>query len=155
MQSEVNWGSSGQAQTYKTALITVQQLNKTEDHVKTYVPQILVMTGEPNIRPSLVDFAYLLCKNNSLMVCGDVVSERLDHKERSKQMAKAARWLRQHKTKAFYSLLDNVSFSDGVATLLQTTGIGKMKPNTLLLGYLSKWHTGKGQTIEEYFCSIQ
>ena len=71
--TEVNWGSSSQAQTYKTALITVQQLNTTEDHVKTYTPQVLVMTGAPNMRPSLVDFAYLLCKNNSLMVCGDVI----------------------------------------------------------------------------------
>ena len=87
MKSEVNWGSSGQAQAYKTALITIQQLNKTEDHVKTYAPQILVMTGKPNMRPSLVDFAYLLCKNNSLMVCGDIVREQLDHKKRSNQMA--------------------------------------------------------------------
>lgn len=70
---DVNWGSSGQAQVYKTALITVQQLSNIEDHVKTYTPQILVMTGLPNMRPSLVDFAYLLCKNNSLMVCGDIL----------------------------------------------------------------------------------
>jgi len=151
----VNWGSSGQAQAYKTALMTVQQLNKTEDHVKTYAPQILVMTGAPNMRPSLVDFAYLLCKNNSLMVCGDIVSERLYHKERSIQMIKAARWLRLHKTKAFYSLLDNVNFSDGVGTLLQTTGIGKMKPNILLLGYHNQWRSGKGLPMEEYFYSVQ
>jgi hypothetical protein len=71
--SDVNWGSSGQAQVYKTALITVQQLSNIEEHVKTYTPQILVMTGLPNMRPSLVDFAYLLCKNNSLMVCGDIL----------------------------------------------------------------------------------
>ena len=69
---DVNWGSSTQAQAYKTALITVQTLNTTEIHVKTYTPQILVMTGSPNMRPSLTDFAYLLCKNNSLMICGDV-----------------------------------------------------------------------------------
>jgi len=152
---DVNWGSSRQAQAYKTALMTVQQLNKTEDHVKTYAPQILVMTGAPNMRPSLVDFAYLLCKNNSLMVCGDIVTERLDHKDRSNKIAKAVRWLRLHKTSAFYSLLDNVGFSDGVGTLLQTTGIGKMKPNTLLLGYHNQWRTGKGLPIEEYFGSIQ
>lgn len=69
----MNWGSSGQAQAYKTALITAQRLNRTEEHVKTYTPQVLVMTGLPNMRPSLVDFAYLLCKNNSLMVCGDIL----------------------------------------------------------------------------------
>lgn len=75
--TEVNWGSSGQAQTYKTALITVQQLNATEEHVKTYTPQVLVMTGSPNMRPSLVDFSYLICKNHSLLVCGEVVEVML------------------------------------------------------------------------------
>ena len=73
---DVNWGSSRQAQVYKTALTTIQQLNNVEDHIKTYTPQILVMTGLPNMRPSLVDFAYLLCKNNSLMVCGDILKVR-------------------------------------------------------------------------------
>ena len=75
--AEVNWGSSAQAQAYKTALITVQQLNTTEDHVKTYTPQILVMTGSPNMRPTLVDFAYLLCKSNSLMICGHVIKVKI------------------------------------------------------------------------------
>jgi len=152
---EVNWGSSTQAQAYKTALITVQQLNTTEDHVKTYTPQILVMTGAPNMRPSLVDFAYLLCKNNSLMVCGDVVRQRQNHRQRSQQVAKMSRWLRLHKTKAFYSLMDNLSFSDGVGALLQASGIGKMKPNILLLGYQSEWRSAESNQIDEYFAAIQ
>ena len=71
--SEVNWGSSGQAQTYKTALVTIQQFNANEEHVKTYTPQVLALTGSPNMRPSLVDFSYLICKNHSFMVCGEVV----------------------------------------------------------------------------------
>ena len=153
--TEVNWGSSTQAQAYKTALITVQQLNTTEDHVKTYTPQILVMTGAPNMRPSLVDFAYLLCKNNSLMVCGDVVHERQNHCQRSQQVAKISRWLRVHKTKAFFSLLDNLSFSDGVGALLQASGIGKMKPNILLLGYQRDWRNCDDNKIDEYFAAIQ
>ena len=151
----MNWGSSTQAQAYKTALITVQQLNTTEDHVKTYTPQILVMTGAPNMRPSLVDFAYLLCKNNSLMVCGDVVRQRQNHRQRSQQVAKMSRWLRLHKTKAFYSLMDNLSFSDGVGALLQASGIGKMKPNILLLGYQSEWRSADSKQIDEYFAAIQ
>ena len=69
----MNWGSSTQAQTYRAALNSIQQLVHIEEHVKNYRPQILVLTGLPNTRPALVDFAYLICKNNSLMVCGNVV----------------------------------------------------------------------------------
>ncbi|KAI9556388.1 hypothetical protein GHT06_018962 [Daphnia sinensis] len=55
---EVNWGSSTQAQTYRAALISIQQLVHIEEHVKNYRPQILVLTGYPGTRPALVDFAY-------------------------------------------------------------------------------------------------
>lgn len=60
-------------QVYKAALSGVQQFSTIDEHIKTYTPQILVMTGLPNMRPSLVDFAYLFCKNNSLMICGDIL----------------------------------------------------------------------------------
>ena len=71
--SDVNWGPSTQVQVYKAALSGVQQFSTIDEHIKTYTPQILVMTGLPNMRPSLVDFTYLFCKNNSLMICGDVL----------------------------------------------------------------------------------
>lgn len=68
----VNWGSTTQAQIYKNALQAVHQLNAVEEHVKNYRPQILVLSGMPSARPSLVDFAHLLTKNLSLLVCGHI-----------------------------------------------------------------------------------
>ncbi|XP_046464175.1 uncharacterized protein LOC124209967 [Daphnia pulex] len=40
------------------------------------------------------------------MVCGDIV-KRQSHKQRSQRIKKSSHWLRSHKTKAFYSLMDN------------------------------------------------
>lgn len=40
---DVNWGSTTQAQTYKNALMSVQQLNNVEEHVKNYRPQVHVL----------------------------------------------------------------------------------------------------------------
>ena len=70
---EVNWGSSTQAQTYREALGSIQQLVQVEEHVKNYRPQILALTGAPGSRPALIDFAYLICKQNSMLICGQVV----------------------------------------------------------------------------------
>ncbi len=70
---EVNWGSSTQAQSYNSALKSVQDLNYVEEHVKNYRPQILVLSGMPGSRPPLIDFTYLIIKNLSLMICGHVV----------------------------------------------------------------------------------
>jgi len=151
---QVNWGSSGQAQAYRTALITVNWLNNYPDHVKTYTPQILVMTGSPYMRPALVDFAYSLCKNTSLMICGHVQPERKNHRQRSELVQKANHWLRTRKTKVFYSLLDNMSLSEGVATLLKVGGIGRMRPNILMLGFKNDWRTCDKKSVDDYFSSI-
>lgn len=69
---DVNWGSTTQAQRYTNALTAVQQLNNIDDHVKNYRPQILVLSGIPSARPPLVDFAHLITKSLSLLVCGHI-----------------------------------------------------------------------------------
>jgi solute carrier family 12 sodium/potassium/chloride transporter 2 len=71
--SDVNWGSSTQCQSFKTALSSVQSLNQTEDHVKNFSPQILVLSGIPSSRPTLIDIAYLMTKNVSMLVCGHII----------------------------------------------------------------------------------
>ena len=56
----------------------MQHLVYVEEHVKNYRPQILVLTGPPNYRPALLDFANLICKSKSLLVCGDVIKVVID-----------------------------------------------------------------------------
>ena len=70
---QVNWGSSPQALVFREALTSIQQLAEIEEHVKNYQPQILAMSGSPGSRPAIVDFAYLICKKNSMLVCGNVI----------------------------------------------------------------------------------
>lgn len=72
--SDVNWGSSTQAQTYKTALTATYRLQHIEDHVKNYRPQVLVLAGTPQDRPPLVDLGHLITKNNSLLIVGDIIT---------------------------------------------------------------------------------
>ena len=70
---DVNWGSTTQAQTYNNALNAVQQLDRVEDHVKNYRPQLLVLSGTPSARSALIDFAHHITKNNSLFICGHII----------------------------------------------------------------------------------
>jgi len=58
---------------YTNALISVQQLNNVEDHVKNFRPQILVLSGMPSYRPPLIDFAFLITKKTSMLICGHVL----------------------------------------------------------------------------------
>nr|CAD7597749.1 unnamed protein product [Timema genevievae] len=148
---DVNWGSSTQAHIYKSALLSAQQLNNVEDHVKNYRPQLLVLSGLPSHRPPLIDFAYLLTKNNSLLVCGHIVKSAVAQRVRNILTYKAHSWLRTHKIKGFYSHVDEVSFEEGARALMQATGVGKLRPNVLLMGYKGDWRECDKEELSSYF----
>lgn len=148
---DVNWGSSTQAQTYKSALLSVQQLNNVEDHIKNYRPQILVLSGFPNSRPILVDFAYSLTKNMSLLLCGHIIKGATNHKHQSYLQRKARDWFGMHKLKAFYAHVDDESFENGCKALMQASGIGKLRPNIVLMGYKGDWKSCAKEDLQMYF----
>ncbi|XP_046634296.1 bumetanide-sensitive sodium-(potassium)-chloride cotransporter-like [Daphnia pulicaria] len=151
---EVNWGSSSQAQTYSEALSSIQQLVHVEEHVKNYRPQILALTGHPATRPALVDFAYLICKSNSLLICANVVKGHRSSDERSQTIKKAYEYLWKHRINGFCSLINDVNLQQGVSALLQVGGVGKMKPNILLLGYKNDWQVCENHSLDHYFAAI-
>ncbi|XP_024941406.1 bumetanide-sensitive sodium-(potassium)-chloride cotransporter isoform X2 [Cephus cinctus] len=148
---DVNWGSTTQAQTYNNALTAVQQLDKVEEHVKNYRPQLLVLSGSPSARSSLIDFAHHITKNQSLLICGHIVETPLSNKSRSSMIVKSTAWFRTNKIKAFYSVIDGTSFQNGATSLLQTSGFGKLRPNILLMGYKQDWVSCPLEKLNMYF----
>lgn len=48
-----------------------------------------------------------------------------------------------------------MSFEFGARSLLQTTGIGKLSPNVLMLGYKNDWRTCGREELLEYFNILQ
>lgn len=147
---DVNWGSTTQAQTYKAALSGVHQLNRVTEHVKNYRPQILVLTGFPGERPLLTDFTYLLTKGLSLMLCGHIMQSPVNHRTREALTNRSYHWFLKRKIKAFYTLVDDVSFKDGASALIQASGVGKLKPNILMMGFKEDWQTCNRSELAEY-----
>ncbi|XP_012268640.2 bumetanide-sensitive sodium-(potassium)-chloride cotransporter isoform X2 [Athalia rosae] len=148
---DVNWGSTTQAQTYNSALTAVQQLDRVEEHVKNYRPQVLVLSGPPSARSVLVDFAHLVTKNHSLLICGHIVESVLPHRTRASLISKSTSWLRANKVKGFYSMIDAATFQEGATAMLQISGLGKLKPNILLMGYKQDWATCSRHELTMYF----
>lgn len=102
-------------------------------------------------RPILVNFGYLLTKKLSMLVVGHVMKQQISQKYRNFLMRKSNEWCKRHKVKAFYSLVDDNDFESGSRALMQATGIGKLRPNILLMGYKSDWQTCDPQDLEKYF----
>ncbi|XP_067408189.1 solute carrier family 12 member 3 isoform X1 [Emydura macquarii macquarii] len=149
---EVNWGSSVQAGSYNLALNYCVGLSEVNEHIKNYRPQCLVLTGPPNFRPALVDFVGTFTKNLSLMICGNVLigpckQKMLESRFTSKGHTK---WLTKRKIKAFYTDVVAEDLRSGVQILMQASGLGKMKPNILVIGYKKNWQRAHPRTVEDY-----
>lgn len=148
---DVNWGSSTQALTYHQALTHSLQLCGVADHVKTFRPQCLVMTGAPNSRPALLHLVHAFTKNVGLMVCGHVrtSSRRPNFKELNSDTLRYQRWLLNN-SKAFYTPVIAEDLRVGTQYLLQAAGLGRLRPNTLVLGFKNDWNCADMKETETY-----
>uniref|UniRef100_A0A0P4WGS6 Na+/K+/2Cl-cotransporter n=1 Tax=Scylla olivacea TaxID=85551 RepID=A0A0P4WGS6_SCYOL len=150
----VNWGSSTQAQTYVSALKTTLDLNSIEEHVKNYRPQILVLSGPVGSRPPLIDFAYSITKNISLLACGHVIQGPQTQRLRNSLTRQSYNWLTRHSIRAFYSLVEGSNLEDGARNLFQLVGLGKLRPNTVVLGYKANWRKCDPLELKAYFNTL-
>lgn len=151
---DVNWGTSSQAMNLQDALTSIQQLMHIEEHVKNYQPHILALTGSPRSRPALIDFAYLICKKNSMLVCGNVVEGKITTKMRREILQQSYKHLRKNDIKGFCSLIGNVDLPTGVSAMLEVAGVGKIRPNILVIGYKNDWRVCDRQSLKQYFATI-
>lgn len=153
---DVNWGSSTQALTYHQALTHTLHLSGVEDHVKNFRPQCLVMTGYPNSRPALLDLVHSFTKNVGLMMCGHVRTgyRRPNFKDLATDQARYQRWLLKNESKAFYTPVFAEDLRQGTQYLLQAAGLGRLKPNTLVLGFKNDWRDGDMMNVETYISMI-
>ncbi|XP_077971589.1 solute carrier family 12 member 1-like [Styela clava] len=149
---DVNWGSSTQAYLYIQALNSALKLQSVEDHVKNFRPQTLVLTGQPSHRPALVHFASQFTKNVALMTCANIIEPRGKNPYRTfmKQGYASQHWLKQQRIKSFYNSLVAPSVKAGAASLMQGVGMGKLRANTILMGFKKDWREDAKEKLVEY-----
>jgi solute carrier family 12 sodium/potassium/chloride transporter 2 len=52
-------------------------------------------------------------------------------------------------------MVDEVSFEEGAKALMQATGVGKLKPNILMMGYKANWRECSTDELQMYFDIMQ
>ena len=145
---EANWGSSTQAAIFVNALKSVQTLTDTSDHVKNFRPKILVLSGNPTHRIPLIDFGNIITKKLSLLICSHVLEENKP-KNKIKLKEDVQDWMKKQKVVGFYNVVQNTNFEDGAEACLALSGLGKLSPNMLLLGFRQDWLSDYQRT-EQY-----
>nr|XP_046248623.1 solute carrier family 12 member 1 [Scatophagus argus] len=149
---DVNWGSSKQAVTFVSAVSNTLSLSGVEDHVKNFRPQILALTGSVRTRPALLDLAHAFTKNYGLcLTCEVFVGPRSEALEQMNSgMERNQLYLRKTKRKAFYTGVACDEFRAGTESLLQASGLGRLKPNILMMGFKRNWRTSSTEIVQSY-----
>jgi len=164
----INWGSSSLS--YIEALNSTQKLEQVRTHVKNFRPGTLALVGDPRDRPALAYLAGSITKDTSLMICGNFIDTasvvpNAANKEEASQpenpylidtKAKAIKsWFQEKNIKSFYTTFFGNNFFQAANGLIQTAGVGGLKPNTLLMGFKSDWKTDKSENVKNYIDVIQ
>jgi len=84
-----------------------------------------------------------------------LLQEKQTARQRKQILNKSYKYLRANDIKGFCALIDSVDMPTGVSAMLQVGGVGKIKPNILLLGFKSDWRTCEKTSLDQYFATIQ
>lgn len=149
MQPDVNWGESTQAGRHLRAVHAMHYLEESKVHVKNFRPQYLVLSGDLETRPDLVVAMKLLRKSHGIMINGKVIIGNLRDNFEEYCRVRDSNDMTTFGIEGFNSVILAPTLRQGVNSLLQISGLGKLRANTVLMGF-KKWQQSTAEENLDY-----
>ncbi len=121
-------------------------------HSKNWRPTIVVFSGDPDHRLTLVKYADWLGCGRGIVTMAVLMNGRFEQmvQERKEMLASLNEFITKNRIRAFPEVLVTPDFDLGTNQFLQATSIGPIKPNLALFGWSSDVHHA-----QTFFGSIQ
>ncbi|XP_048463620.1 solute carrier family 12 member 7-like isoform X3 [Rhincodon typus] len=150
--AEKEWGDGIRGLSLNAARYALLRLEDGPPHTKNWRPQLLILLNldpEQNVKhPRLLSLTTQLKAGKGLTIVGSVLEgtflERHTDVQNAEQNIKTLMGL--EKTKGFCHVVVSSNRRDGVSHLIQSSGLGGMKHNTVLVAWPELWRQTDGPT---------
>lgn len=156
----VNWGSAQHATLYLKAVDGLHRLEHVPHHVKNFRPQYLVLPPRdtpPGMLGSLgiVQFVNQLSEGQGIVLLGCVLRGAFETSVGALPHYRelASDNLVEHGVRAFSECVIAEKWVDGVRSLMQICGVGKLRPNTAMIAFPEAWRS-QGDELNDGFVDV-
>ncbi len=131
------WGDLSNGLMFERTRKNLLKLEQTLYHPKNWRPIILAMSGGSANRRYLAIFGHWLTSGHGILNIGQViqgnVEDLIDRIENQEEVL--SNFIRKEELEAFPNVVASPTVSEGIEYLIQCSGLGALRPNTLLLGW--------------------
>lgn len=131
------WGDMRSGLWFALTRFGLLRFETSRQHVRNWRPVLLVLSGNPNARLKLIEFARWLEADRGMLFLAQIVTgewEKLLPRHRGAADALQG-FIQERRLSAFGKTIIADDFEHGVVTLLQVSGLGLFQPNTVLVGW--------------------
>ncbi|XP_072402320.1 solute carrier family 12 member 6 isoform X3 [Diabrotica undecimpunctata] len=155
--AEKEWGDGIRGLALSAARFSLLRLEEGPPHTKNWRPQILILVKlTSDLLPKykkLFSFAAQLKAGKGLTICASVINGDFTRSYGEAMAAKQSlsKTMEEERVKGFAEILVARDITEGLSDLIQTAGLGGLKPNTVILGWPYGWRQSEDDRTWQVF----